>query len=310
VEIKENSRWRMEMMTQGEEYLLPLHGGSHLVGAACTIMDSDGFRLANLRFYSHPEFGFDIRNNRGNMLFEGISLWPRDGDREQLVSWRDGFHIKDNTEPIVWDNCRIGPLGDDAFNLSCVYLEVVASDGRTVRALPAEKGRTRALLPGDEFVAYDLATGRLIGEGRAAEVPESRDEVVFRSDRELPGLRPGMQVAFYRFANPGFVVKNSYIEGTVRVRSSGSFENCRFNVFWVRVENEYFVEGPIPKDVTFRNCIFTTPYEKDAEIFHVGTMGLNGLADCAYKCRNIRLENCVFEKGVWGAEPGNELIVE
>lgn len=143
MEIKENSRWRMEMMTQGEEYLLPLHGGSHLVGAACTIMDSDGFRLANLRFYSHPEFGFDIRNNRGNMLFEGISLWPRDGDREQLVSWRDGFHIKDNTEPIVWDNWPHRAAWGRRLQS---FLRL--SGGRRLRrphraALPAEKGRTR-----------------------------------------------------------------------------------------------------------------------------------------------------------------------
>ena len=45
------------------------------------------------------------------------------------------------------------------------------------------------------------------------------------------------------------MVKNSYIEGTVRVRSTGTFENCEFNVFWVRVENESYVEGPVPKDI-------------------------------------------------------------
>lgn len=64
-----------------------------------------------------------------------------------------------------------------------------------------------------------------------------------RLDRDLPGLGKGCQIALYRF-NKNFLVKDSYIEGTVRVRSSGTFQNCKFNVFWVRVENETYVEGP------------------------------------------------------------------
>ena len=154
-----------------------------------------------------------------------------------------------------------------------------------------------------------LGIGRAFGEARVARVFPSSEDVRFEADRPLPGFRPGMQVAFYKFANPGFVVRNSTIEGTVRVRSSGVFENCRFNVFWVHVENEFFVEGPIPRDITFRNCTFTTPYDADAKIFHVGTLGKNGLHNCAYKCKNIVLENCTFEKGTIDVEDGNELII-
>lgn len=302
---------RMGQVKPGDEFLLPTIGGSHLAGAACTIYDTDGFTLSNLRFYSHPEFGFDVRDCRGEMRFDHVALRQKEGAREQLVSWRDGFHIKDNRDPIVWDSCDIGPIGDDAFNLSCVHLDVteVSADERGIRCLPAEKGKTRDIAPGDEFVAYDLETGRAFGEARVARVFPSSEDVGFEADRPLTGFRPGMQVAFYKFANPGFVVRNSTIEGTVRVRSSGVFENCRFDVFWVHVENEFFVEGPIPKDITFRNCTFTTPYDADAKIFHVGTLGKNGLHNCAYKCKNIVLENCTFEKGTIDVEDGNELII-
>ena len=54
---------------------------------------------------------------------------------------------------------------------------------------------------------------------------------------------------------------------------------------------------------------FTTPYDADAKIFHVGTLGKNGLHNCAYKCKNIVLENCTFEKGTIDVEDGNELII-
>ena len=185
----------------------------------------------------------------------------------------------------------------------------VEADQKTICAYPAEKGSTRPLAVGDEFVAYDLETGREIGRGRAAQVIDSDSDVEFVSDVSMPLLKKGMQISFYKFANPGFVVKNSYIEGTVRVRSSGTFENCKFNVFWVRIENEFFVEGPIPRDVVFKNCEFTTPYEGDPEIFHVGTLGKNGLTNCEYKCTGIVLDNCRFTKGHYFAEKGNELIV-
>lgn len=141
---------RMGQVKPGDEFLLPTIGGSHLAGAACTIYDTDGFTLSNLRFYSHPEFGFDVRDCLGEMRFDHVALRQKEGAREQLVSWRDGFHIKDNRDPIVWDSCDIGPIGDDAFNLSCVHLDVteVSADERGIRCLPAEKGKTRDIAPG------------------------------------------------------------------------------------------------------------------------------------------------------------------
>ena len=94
----------------------------------------------------------------------------------------------------------------------------MSADERGIRCLPAEKGKTRDIAPGDEFVAYDLETGRAFGEARVARVFPSSEDVRFEADRPLPGFRPGMQVAFYKFANPGFVVRNSTIEGALQRR--------------------------------------------------------------------------------------------
>ena len=307
--IHENTAVRVREAKAGDRFLLPVIGGSHFAGSMCELYGNNGFAIENVRIYSMPEFGFDVRNNRGDCSFTGVALCPREDEEEQLVSWRDGFHVKDNLSPIVWSKCYVGPLGDDAFNLSCVYLEVTSVSGSEIHAHPAEVGDTREIAPGDEFVAYDLDTGREIGRGRAAAVMPSERDVHFVSDTPLPALREGMQIAFYKYANPGFLVRDSEITGTVRVRSSGTFENCRFDVFWLRIENEFFVEGPIPRDITFRNCTFTTPYAADAPIFHVGTIGKNGLTGCAYKCTGIRLIDCVFEKGTIEVEPGNEVTV-
>lgn len=155
-----------------------------------------------------------------------------------------------------------------------------------------------------------MNTGAAIGEAKIAAVLQSSGAMNIRLDRDLPGLGKGCQIALYRF-NKNFLVKDSYIEGTVRVRSSGTFQNCKFNVFWVRVENETYVEGPVPKDITFKNCTFTTPYASNPEIFHVGTQKATGQTGMpAYKCKNIVLDGCTFTGGTYGADAGNQLIVK
>ena len=175
-------------------------------------------------------------------------------------------------------------------------------------SIPDEDISTReGLSVGDEVVFYDSVNNKAIGEAKIAQVINSGKSVSFRIDRDLDITRY-CKVGIYRW-NKNFQVKNSYIEGTVRVRSSGTFSNCKFNVFWVRIENETDIEGPVPKDITFSNCTFTTSYSADATIFHVGTLTKSGSSG-AYKCKNIVLSGCTFQKGKYYAESGNQLIVK
>jgi len=302
---------RVRMASVGESFILPVYGSSHNVGGLFGISKVQDFAMKDVTIYAMPDFGFDVRSNLGSTTFTNVRIEPAPGSDVYLASWRDGFHVKDNFSKLVWDNCYIGPLGDDAFNLSAVICTVdsINKNTRTVSMIPFEGGSTReGLAVGDELVAYNLQSGEAIGEAKVAALVSGGANITVRLDRDLPGLDRGSTIAFYRF-NKDYVVKNSYIEGTVRVRSSGTFENCRFNVFWVRVENEYWAEGPVPKNVTFRKCTFTTPYAANAQIFHVGTNTKDqGMA--AYKCKNILLDGCTFQKGTYFAQEGNELIVK
>ena len=296
----------------GEEFILPVYQNSHSIGSLFSISETENFEMSNVYIEAVPEFAFDIRSNRGYTRFTNVRLEPPEGSGIHLVSWRDGFHVKDNVSKPTWDSCYIGPLGDDAFNLSTVICNVTSYDADTGRVVmtPTEAEPYRnGLNPGDELAIYNMATGQDYGTATIAEVYPSDTSVQIRLNRAVPGLAPGCQIAFYSL-NKDYVVKNSYIEGTVRVRSSGTFENCRFNVFWVRVENETYVEGPIPKDILFKNCTFTTPYAADAEIFHVGTqVKKDSSARPQYTCKNIVLEGCRFLKGKCQADPGNDIQI-
>ncbi|MDD4699295.1 MAG: hypothetical protein PHV07_03430 [Oscillospiraceae bacterium] len=309
--IRDTFRNRITSVKNGDEFILPYVGASHMGSAAFMITQSSEYHFENIRILSLPEFGFDIRYNLGKGYFNNIVFRPDEKSGIELVSWRDGFHVKDNLGVIHWTKCDIGPLGDDAFNLSCVQLDVqsVSEDKKTLHLLPAECGKTRRLSPGDEFCAYSLKTGKEIGFGTIVKVFESENDIWFEIKEPLPLIEEGNQVSFYKYGNAGYIIEDCLVEGTVRVRGQGTFINDRFDVFWVRVENESYVEGPIPKDVLFKNCTFTTPYDDpDANIFCVSTQRDGHLRDCEYKCKNIVMENCNFEKGKIQIDEGNEFI--
>lgn len=303
---------RVSKAVVGESFILPVYGSSHNIGGLFSIQETENFEIKNVNVYAMPDFGFDVRQNTGYTKFTNIQIKPAPGSDVYLASWRDGFHVKDNLSKLIWDNCYIGPLGDDAFNLSSVICNVdfYNDNTRTVSMTPTEGSTTRnGIKPGDELVAYNMSTGASIGVAKVAAVLSNTNAINIRLDRNLP-ITKGSQIALYSF-NKDYIIKNSYIEGTVRVRSSGTFENCEFNVFWVRVENEAYVEGPVPKDVLFKNCTFKTPYSTNPVIFHVGTLLKTGLGGTpSYKCKNIVLQNCKFINGRYNADSGNELIIK
>ncbi|MBP3392708.1 MAG: hypothetical protein J6L76_07985 [Clostridia bacterium] len=314
--IKSDSTGKPNQAAIGEEFILPVPGASHSDGggSAFTIGTSSGLQMSDIRIYSLPNFGFNIRCNDGDLFFENISFRPEPDSDIHLVCWRDGFHVKDNSGQIIWDKCDMGPLGDDAFNLSSVCMKVVkiSETQDTFRLLPMEGTAARpALQVGDEFVAYNNFTGELIGTGTIAEIIDT-SPVRFKSDAPLPNADKETYFCFYRYANPNYVVRNSTIEGTVRVRCPGIFENCKFNVFWLKIENETFFEGPVPKDITFKDCSFQSLSGRNKNIVQIGTRYQNNPTEPAqYKCKNIVFQGCTWLGGTgYSAEPGNEVVVK
>ena len=73
-----------------------------------------------------------IKGNNAEMYFENVDMLPdaEDGREIHMVSWRDGYHCKDNRLPIHWNECDVGVLYDDVFNISNTlgYITEVADD--------------------------------------------------------------------------------------------------------------------------------------------------------------------------------------
>ena len=97
----------------------------------------------------------------------------------------------------------------------------------------------------------------------------------------------------------------------MRVRSSGTFQNCKFNVFWVRVENETYVEGQCPRTSPLRTAPLPPPIHPTRKFFTWPAQKATGQTGMpAYKCKNIVLDGCTFTGGTYGADAGNQLIVK
>ena len=284
----------------GMELILPVYGSAHLQNGILQVMDTDTFTLQDVRINAAPDFVFGMRRCTGRVTFKNVRLEPAAGS-PPLVSWRDGFHIKDNTAKIVWDNCYIGPLGDDAINLSSVIGIIDSANTSTgiINMTPAEDTADRAGLinPGDEIVIYDLKGGKddAVYCKIQSVIHTSGNNIAVKVDADLSKIDSinSRVVGFYAY-NKGYEINNCTIEGTVRLRSSGTIKNTKFDVFWVRIENESAVEGPIPKDITFTGCTFSTPYSNpNTPVLVVNTQRASG-ASARFRVKNIVCNSCTF----------------
>lgn len=284
----------------GTEMIVPVYGSAHLQNGIMQVMDTDTFTLQNVKIHAAPDFVFGMRRCTGKVTFKNVRLEPASGS-PSLVSWRDGFHIKDNTAKIVWDTCYIGPLGDDAINLSGVIGRIDSANASTgiINMTPAEDTADRAGLinPGDEIVIYDLKNGTndAVYCKIVSVLSTSGNNIAVKVDADLSKISNinTRYVGFYAY-NKGYEINNCSIEGTVRLRSSGTINDTKFHVFWVRIENESAVEGPIPKDITFNRCTFSTPYsDTNTPVLVLNTQKASGAA-AKFLVRNIVLNGCKF----------------
>ncbi|MHB1460556.1 MAG: hypothetical protein ACYC1M_04655 [Armatimonadota bacterium] len=102
---------------------------------------------------------------------------------------------------------------------------------------------------------------------------------------------PGIRLINESVANPGSRVTDCRMVGTARWRSKMLAERLFFKGFmWI--ENELEIEGPVPHDVTFRNCRMEA-WAEWAELMTCGTQRY-GEGPTEYKLERIRFEGCQF----------------
>lgn len=201
-----------------------------------------------------------------------VHVRPRPGSGKVLSSCRDAFHAKGNRGQLLFEDCVLTGLGDDAFNISThssrirkinTSMDIEIRQQFPIQYIPFEVG--------DTLVVMDGANNEIIAERRILAIEE---EAVKTADREsasydtqfsgnapvvrlrldapIEGMQVG-QVAFDRqSSNPINIIRGCSMDRSSRFQANVELDNCRIEAFtWFYGDP---IEGPGPEIVSVRDC--------------------------------------------------------
>lgn len=253
--------------TKGDIVYLPNPTVGHAFSEAVYIGSCEGALVfENIEINAASTFIFSIKGNNAEIYFENTDLTPsKDNDRQiKMVSWRDGYHCKDNRLPIHWNECDADVLFDDVFNISSTlgYIVGVKNDSHISVVNYEHFKATGASVHfsaevGDVLDIYDIESGRFAGTATVRAVnkrPDGSTDIVFDYGTSIKNMDKGYVVGNREAAAPGSTITNCRFQGTFRFLRDLRVSDTVFDALaiWSMVEGS--VEGPIPGDIDFINC--------------------------------------------------------
>lgn len=253
---------------------LPVPGLAHRhgPGALCRIDYSEDILFQNVEVWTAPWFSFQFFRNRGDVTMQQVHVRPRPGSGKVLSSCRDAFHAKGNRGKLLFEDCILSGLGDDAFNISthCSRIRKIntSTDIEIRQQFPIQ------YIPfevGDTLVVMDGANNEIVAERRILAIEETAVKtadrqsasydtqfsgnapvVRLRLDAPIEGLQVG-QVAFNRqSSNPSNIIRGCSMDRSSRFQANVELEKCRIEAFtWFYGDQ---IEGPGPETVSVRDC--------------------------------------------------------
>jgi len=249
---------------------LPVPGIAHRYGAGSMIRIDrcTHLQMEKVEVWSAPWMAFEVLRNDGELTFRRVHIRPKPGSGQVTSIWRDGFHVKGNKGNLLFEECILEGMNDDAFNISTHAWEVteVVAPNRLkikqifpIQAIPPQTGGELLVLSSNGAVR--LAPARITAiDG----LPD--DESIYLTghrkapmlelilDRSLDGLEPGCVLWDTTVANPQTVIRRCRIGNSCRFQSPVTLEECDLSAFvWFYSEK---VEGPMPSGSVVRGCTF------------------------------------------------------
>ena len=265
---EDNVDGKLEYMQRtGSQFLVPRPYWGQEEGSAFIVTNTENADLEDINLWSASTFNFHMRYNSGVVNLKNVNLTPEPGTDMAMVGWRDGFHLKDNRAQFIWDGCKLEKVFDDVFNISCTMMQVteVISDTEFKMECP-EFGGTYWLpmQAGDELTVYDEKTGAFIGRTTIKEVvnQKGKDNHIIVND-PLPGNAAGVSVGLDSGVAPNSIIRNCEVIGTYRFRGPLLVENCQLKTMYAWLDNLPNIEGPVPRNIHFKNCEITKVHPAD-----------------------------------------------
>ena len=236
----------------GDVVFLPNPGVGHVYSEVVYMGHGSGAMVfEDITLRAAPSFIMAIKGNTSEFYFNNVDFMAdeADGRAIHMVSWRDGYHCKDNRNPMHWDECDVGVLFDDVFNLSGTMSNITAVESNTVITVTATEFDFQV---GDVVDVYDQQKGAFCGTATILE----KNGMTLTLDTPLDGAKEGYVVANREMCCPGSTIKNSRFTGTYRFKRDLRVENCTFELLAMWILEDGGVEGPLPGNLDFVNCSF------------------------------------------------------
>ena len=236
-------------------WMWPSGSAGHGKGLICGMKFCGDVTFRNVEFQSGDCFMFYFQGNVGDIRFYDSHVRPnaRYGTN-YMTTGRDIFHCVDNRGAFIWENCSIWWAGDDFMNICDTTSYVDSVDGCAIKLRSMEFKGLVSYRPGDTLEAYDRITGRYYGTATVVQVEDEPNYL----DVPFLGIEgnPNIRVNCPNLAAPNSRIHNCRIAGTGRFKGKIEVTDTYFDVqvLWLMQEGDY--EGPIPKEVVFRNCVF------------------------------------------------------
>lgn len=249
---------------EGDLVFLPNPGVGHAADQVIHVAGSDQPMLfENVGIHAASSFVWAVMQNTAPVFFENVDLVPaQTNDREiKMVSWRDGYHCKDNSAALHWNNCEADVLFDDVFNIAATLGTVVSVDNNSTFVVKNVEVPSAPFVcfPGDTVDIYNLSDGTYKGSARIRSIIRNADgscTLHLYYGQTIDNVTAGCVVANRDTGAPGSTITNCHFQGTFRFLRNLYVENTTFDmlVTWMMVEGS--VEGPMPGNVDFVGCTF------------------------------------------------------
>lgn len=310
-EIKVEYQTESHGYAVGDKVFLPNPGIGNALSEIMYIASNTGCMVfENIEVWAAPSFIANIRDNDAELYFENVDFIPgEENDREiKMVSWRDGYHVKDNRRPIHWNECDVGVLFDDVFNVSNT-LGMITSlrNGNQFTVTQYEMYTHGSYHPfncreGDVIEVFS-SKGVYAGKAtvrRVVQNPNGTTDIVLDYGESLRKMEEGWLVGNRDTCAPGSTVTNSRFTGTFRFRREIRIENCVFDMLITWIREDGSVEGPIPGNIDYINCTF------NGGSLDIGAAG----ASVRGAIKDIGFWGCTFNDGAKIAKGRNVEITE
>ena len=240
---------------------VPVRGIAHRHGAGA-VMHLDGNRdvsCEDVEIWSAPWFACAVQRNEGPVTLRRVHVRPKPGTARITSSWRDGIHVKGNRGRLMFDECVLDGMNDDAFNIATFLSHVEAVDGAQLRVRQNFPLCYVGWRVGDTLGAYSAGKGVLLDrakivavEEEASSKPDRAPVVTLTLAQPLSGVTRGDQVWAVEAANPNTMLRRCTIRNSCRFQSPVTLEECSVTGFlWFYGEH---IEGPVPGGSVVRRC--------------------------------------------------------